>query len=56
MCQFLRMTSDLLGVVADHGGNMTYDWLRYLVTALRTRRRAQNQMVSFMRNCSATMC
>ena len=26
MCQFLLMTSNLQGVVADAGGNMTYDW------------------------------
>ena len=32
MCQFLIMTSDLLAVVAKAGGNMEYDWLRYLVT------------------------
>jgi len=32
MCQFLIMTSDLLGVVAKAGGNMGYDWLRYLIT------------------------
>jgi chromosome partitioning protein len=50
MCQFLRMTSDLLGVVADHGGNMTYDWLRYLVTRYEPGDGPQNQMVSFMRN------
>ena len=49
MCQFLRMTSDLLGVVADHGGNMTYDWLRYLVTRYEPGDGPQNQMVSFMR-------
>ena len=50
MCQFLRMTSDLLGVVADHGGNMTYDWLRYLVTRYEPGDGPQKQMVSFMRS------
>lgn len=50
MCQFLRMASDLLGVVADHGGNMTYDWLRYLVTRYEPGDGPQNQMVSFMRS------
>jgi chromosome partitioning protein len=29
MCQFLLMTSNLLGVVAEAGGDMSYDWLRY---------------------------
>jgi chromosome partitioning protein len=56
MCQFLRMTSDLLGVVADHGGNMTYDWLRYLVTRYEPGDGPQNQMVSFMRNAVRRPC
>ena len=50
MCQFLLMTSDLLGVVADAGGNMNYDWLRYLVTRYEPGDGPQNQMVSFMRS------
>ena len=49
MCQFLLMTSNLLGVVADAGGNMSYDWLRYLVTRYEPGDGPQNQMVSFMR-------
>jgi chromosome partitioning protein len=49
MCQFLRMTSDLLGIVADAGGNMTYDWMRYLVTRYEPGDGPQNQMVAFMR-------
>ncbi|MCU0912033.1 MAG: plasmid partitioning protein RepA [Rhodobacteraceae bacterium] len=50
MCQFLLMTSNLLGVVADAGGDMTYDWLRYLVTRYEPGDGPQNQMVSFMRS------
>jgi len=50
MCQFLIMTSDLLSVVAGAGGNMTYDWLRYLVTRYEPGDGPQNQMVSFMRS------
>jgi chromosome partitioning protein len=50
MCQFLLMTSDLLGVVADAGGNMSYDWLRYLITRYEPGDGPQNQMVSFMRS------
>lgn len=50
MCQFLLMTSDLLGVVADAGGNMEYDWLRYLVTRYEPGDGPQNQMVGFMRS------
>lgn len=49
MCQFLLMTSNLLGVVADAGGDMSYDWLRYLVTRYEPGDGPQNQMVSFMR-------
>jgi chromosome partitioning protein len=50
MCQFLLMTSNLLGVVAEAGGNMTYDWMRYLVTRYEPGDGPQNQMVSFMRS------
>jgi chromosome partitioning protein len=49
MCQFLLMTSNLLGVVADAGGNMSYDWLRYVVTRYEPGDGPQKQMVSFMR-------
>lgn len=49
MCQFLLMTADLLGVVADAGGNMQYDWLRYVITRFEPGDGPQNQMVSFMR-------
>ena len=50
MCQFLIMTSDLLGVVANAGGNMGYDWMRYLVTRYEPGDGPQNQMISFMRS------
>lgn len=50
MCQFLIMTSDLLRVVSDAGGDMGYDWLRYLVTRYEPGDGPQNQMVSFMRS------
>ena len=50
MCQFLLMTSNLLGVVADAGGDMTYDWMRYLVTRYEPGDGPQNQMVGFMRS------
>jgi chromosome partitioning protein len=50
MCQFLIMTSELLGVVANAGGNMGYDWMRYLVTRFEPGDGPQNQMVSFMRS------
>ena len=50
MCQFLIMTSDLLAVVAKAGGNMKYDWMRYLVTRYEPSDGPQTQMVSFMRS------
>jgi len=50
MCQFLIMTSDLLRVVANAGGNMGYDWMRYLITRYEPGDGPQNQMVSFMRS------
>ena len=53
MCQFLLMTSNLLGVVAEAGGDMSYDWLRYLVTRYEPGDGPQNQMVSFMRSMFA---
>lgn len=50
MCQFLLMTSNLLGVVAEAGANMEYDWLRYVITRYEPGDGPQNQMVSFMRS------
>ena len=50
MCQFLLMTSNLLGVVADAGGDMNYDWIRYVITRYEPGDGPQNQMVSFMRS------
>ncbi len=50
MCQFLLMTSNLLGVVAEAGGDMTHDWLRYVITRYEPGDGPQNQMVSFMRS------
>jgi chromosome partitioning protein len=50
MCQFLIMTSDLLAVVAKAGGDMDYDWMRYLVTRYEPGDGPQTQMVGFMRS------
>jgi chromosome partitioning protein len=50
MCQFLTMTSDLLQVVAQAGGNMEYDWMRYLITRYEPGDAPQTQMVTFMRS------
>lgn len=50
MCQFLIMTSDLMSVVAKAGGNMNYDWMRYLATRYEPSDGPQTQMVTFMRS------
>jgi chromosome partitioning protein len=50
MSQFLLMTADLLAVVAKAGGNMNYDWMRYLVTRYEPGDAPQAQMVGFMRS------
>jgi chromosome partitioning protein len=50
MCQFLLMTSELLSVVAKAGGNMQYDWMRYLITRYEPGDGPQTQMVGFMRS------
>jgi chromosome partitioning protein len=39
----------MLGVVAKAGGDMNYDWMRYLVTRYEPTDGPQTQMVAFMR-------
>ncbi|WP_069308470.1 plasmid partitioning protein RepA, partial [Methylobrevis pamukkalensis] len=50
MNQFLAMTSQLLSVVREAGGNLRYDWLRYLVTRYEPNDGPQAQIVAFLRN------
>jgi chromosome partitioning protein len=50
MSQFLLMTADLLAVVAKAGGNMNYDWMRYLFTRYEPGDGPQAQMVGFMQS------
>jgi len=50
MNQFLAMTSQLLAVVRDNGGNLDYDWMRYLVTRHEPNDGPQNQIAAFLRN------
>jgi chromosome partitioning protein len=50
MCQFLLMLGDVLSHLKSAGGNMRYDWLRYLVTRHETGDHPQTQMVGFMRS------
>ncbi|MGV7035019.1 plasmid partitioning protein RepA [Methylobacterium symbioticum] len=50
MCQFLLMTSDMLGVVQEAGAHLDYDFLRYVVTRYEPSDGPQTQMVGFMRS------
>lgn len=50
MNQFLAMTSDLLNVVKEAGGNLDYDWMRYLVTRYEANDGPQAQIVAFLRS------
>lgn len=50
MNQFLYMTSDLLSVVREAGGELNFDFLRYLVTRFEPNDGPQAQIVGFMRS------
>lgn len=50
MNQFLFMTSDLLSVVREAGGELNFDFLRYLVTRFEPNDGPQAQIVGFMRS------
>jgi chromosome partitioning protein len=53
MSQFLLMTADLLSVVRAAGGELRYDFLRYLVTRYEPQDSPQTQIVAFLRNLFA---
>jgi chromosome partitioning protein len=50
MNQFLTMASDLLSVVRAAGGDLRYDWLRYLITRYEPNDGPQAQIVALLRN------
>lgn len=50
MSQFLFMTSDLLAVVREAGGQLNFDFLRYLVTRFEPHDGPQAQIVGFLRS------
>jgi chromosome partitioning protein len=50
MSQFLHMTADLLAVVREAGGDLSYDFLRYLVTRYEPNDGPQTQVVGFLRS------
>lgn len=49
MSQFLYMTSDLLSVVREAGGELNFDFLRYLITRYEPNDGPQTQIVGFLR-------
>lgn len=49
MSQFLRMTADLMDVIADSGADMSHDWMRYLLTRYEPTDAPQNRVVAFLR-------
>src|SRR5208283_3999274 len=53
MSQFLLMTSDLLSVVRESGGDLRFDFLRYLVTSYEPNDGPQTQIVAFLRSLFA---
>lgn len=50
MSQFLFMTADLLGVVREAGGQLNFDFLRYLVTRYEPHDAPQAQIAGFLRS------
>jgi len=50
MCQFLLMAADILKVVQGSGGDLDYDFIRYVVTRFEPSDAPQTQMVAFMRS------
>jgi chromosome partitioning protein len=53
MSQFLFMTSDLLAVVRASGGDLQFDFMRYLVTRYEPNDGPQTQIVGFLRSLFA---
>ena len=49
MSQFLRMTADLMDVIAESGADMIHDWMRYLLTRYEPADAPQNRIVAFLR-------
>ncbi|RWM66457.1 MULTISPECIES: plasmid partitioning protein RepA [Mesorhizobium] len=50
MSQFLLMTRDLLGVVKDAGGDLQYDFIRYLLTRFEPQDAPQTKVAALLRN------
>lgn len=50
MSQFLFMASDLLSVVREAGGELNFDFLRYLITRYEPNDGPQTQILAFLRS------
>lgn len=50
MSQFLLMTRDLLGVVREAGGDLKFDFVRYLLTRYEPQDAPQTKVVALLRN------
>lgn len=50
MSQFPLMTRDLLGVVRDAGGELKYDFIRYLLTRFEPQDAPQTKVAALLRN------
>ena len=53
MSQFLRMTADLMDVIAQSGADLGHDWMRYLLTRYEPTDAPQNRIVAFLRTMYA---
>jgi chromosome partitioning protein len=53
MSQFLFMTSDLLSVVREAGGDLRFDFFKYLITRYEPNDGPQTQIVAFLRSLFA---
>ena len=49
MSQFLRMTADLMDVIAESGADMSHDWLRYVLTRYEPMDAPQTRIAAFLR-------
>ena len=49
MSQFLRMTADLMDVIAESGADMSHDWLRYVLTRYEPTDAPQTRIAAFLR-------
>ncbi|MFB2553845.1 plasmid partitioning protein RepA [Ensifer soli] len=50
MSQFLLMTRDLLGVVREAGGDLKFDFIRYLLTRFEPQDAPQTKVAALLRN------